>query len=235
MEKEMLYRLNPDNVKTFNDDDVTFLKNISDEDLKQLAIAYPNKASRNNYLVLTNNALAKGAKQLYPLSTYENLFNIRTKYNQKSFSIFDIRVKFVNTTTAQKTTVAPAQDLSQKELKSADGIKQGTAQPAPDAGTGKVVDMTNATIPTFDAVDEIVAGSALSPLPMVSKEGIKGTWAPALNNAATTTYTFTPDEDQPTKLTATLDIVVAADDATFDADAKAAQAKKDGKNKTNGK
>ena len=34
------------------------------------------------------------------------------------------------------------------------------------------------------------------PLPTTSLEGITGTWSPALDNTATTTYTFTPDAGQ---------------------------------------
>ncbi|MEO5777716.1 MAG: T9SS type B sorting domain-containing protein, partial [Flavobacterium sp.] len=46
--------------------------------------------------------------------------------------------------------------------------------------------------PTFTAVTPICSGEILSPLPTISNNGITGTWSPALNNTATTTYTFTP-------------------------------------------
>ena len=46
--------------------------------------------------------------------------------------------------------------------------------------------------PTFTAVAAICSGATLSPLPTTSLNGITGTWAPALDNTATTTYTFTP-------------------------------------------
>jgi hypothetical protein len=47
------------------------------------------------------------------------------------------------------------------------------------------------TLPTFDQVAPINAGDALAPLPTTSTNGISGTWSPAINNMATTTYTFT--------------------------------------------
>jgi hypothetical protein len=50
--------------------------------------------------------------------------------------------------------------------------------------------------PTFNPVGAICAGSALAPLPTTSLNGIIGTWSPALNNTATTTYTFTPNAGQ---------------------------------------
>jgi serine protease inhibitor len=61
--------------------------------------------------------------------------------------------------------------------------------------------------PTFDPVAAICIGSPLAALPTTSLNGITGTWSPALNNLATTTYTFTPDAGQ-CALTAQLTIVV---------------------------
>lgn len=40
------------------------------------------------------------------------------------------------------------------------------------------------------------AGATSSPLPTTSNNGITGTWSPAFNNNATTTYTFTPTSGQ---------------------------------------
>ena len=61
--------------------------------------------------------------------------------------------------------------------------------------------------PTFDPVPAICAGATLSPLPATSLNGITGIWLPALNNTATTTYTFTPDSGQCAN-TATMQITV---------------------------
>ena len=70
--------------------------------------------------------------------------------------------------------------------------------------------------PTFDTIPDICVGDILAPLPLTSNNGISGSWSPALNNLATTTYTFTPDNDQCASST-TLEVVVnPLDDATFD-------------------
>jgi hypothetical protein len=61
--------------------------------------------------------------------------------------------------------------------------------------------------PTFTAVAPICSGGSLSALPTTSNNGITGTWAPALNNSATTTYTFTPTAGQ-CAITTTLTITV---------------------------
>jgi hypothetical protein len=63
------------------------------------------------------------------------------------------------------------------------------------------------TSPTFTAVAPICSGATLSALPTTSSNGITGTWSPALDNTATTTYTFTPTAGQ-CATTATLTIVV---------------------------
>jgi gliding motility-associated-like protein len=62
--------------------------------------------------------------------------------------------------------------------------------------------------PTFVAVAPICPGGILSPLPTTSTNGINGIWSPALNNMATTTYTFTPDPGQCASTT-TMTITVA--------------------------
>ena len=61
--------------------------------------------------------------------------------------------------------------------------------------------------PTFTAVAPICAGGSLSALPTTSNNGITGTWSPALDNANTTTYTFSPTAGQ-CATTATLSITV---------------------------
>ena len=48
------------------------------------------------------------------------------------------------------------------------------------------------TTPTFSQVGPFCSEASISPLPTSSTNGISGTWAPAINNTATTTYTFTP-------------------------------------------
>ena len=70
-----------------------------------------------------------------------------------------------------------------------------------------VVVVDNNTTPTFALVAPICSGAPLAALPTSSIEGITGTWAPALDNTATTLYTFTPAAGQCAS-SATLTIVV---------------------------
>jgi gliding motility-associated-like protein len=71
------------------------------------------------------------------------------------------------------------------------------------------VNVTSTVTPAFSAVAPICTGAALAPLPTTSVNGITGSWSPALNNTATTTYTFTPNAGQCSN-TATLTITVTS-------------------------
>ena len=50
--------------------------------------------------------------------------------------------------------------------------------------------------PTFTQVDPICNGDVLAHYPLHRITEITGTWSPAIDNTATTTYTFTPDASQ---------------------------------------
>lgn len=60
------------------------------------------------------------------------------------------------------------------------------------ATTTLTISVNQIITPIFAVVPAICSGDALVPLPTISTNGISGTWSPALNNTATTLYTFTP-------------------------------------------
>jgi gliding motility-associated-like protein len=64
------------------------------------------------------------------------------------------------------------------------------------------------TAPVFSAIGPLCSGTIIS-LPTLSINGIAGTWLPAFNPTATTTYTFTPSSGQCASTT-TLTIVIIA-------------------------
>lgn len=67
--------------------------------------------------------------------------------------------------------------------------------------------VNNNIVPSFDAVGPYCAGSNIAALPTLSNNGFTGTWSPAIDNNATTTYTFTPTAGQ-CALTTTLPITI---------------------------
>ena len=66
---------------------------------------------------------------------------------------------------------------------------------------------SNSTVPAFTQIPAICAGGSFT-LPTTSNNGITGTWSPAVNNNATTTYTFTPNSGQCAASTATMTVTV---------------------------
>ncbi len=62
--------------------------------------------------------------------------------------------------------------------------------------TTMTITVNSSIIPTFTALTPICSGDPLAALPVISNNGINGTWSPAINNTATTLYTFTPTAGQ---------------------------------------
>ena len=70
---------------------------------------------------------------------------------------------------------------------------------------------TGNIVPTFTQVVAICSGQSFT-LPATSNNGIMGTWSPAVNNMATTTYTFTPNTGQ---CASTTTMTVAVNNSTL--------------------
>ncbi len=82
----------------------------------------------------------------------------------------------------------------------------------PDPGQGCTVSTAieirvEGQTPIFDAYPSFCSGEDIPTLPVVSRNGISGTWSPLLNNTTTTTYTFTPTSGECAFAT-TLEIVI---------------------------
>ncbi len=58
-----------------------------------------------------------------------------------------------------------------------------------------IVAVNNNVTPTFTQIPAVCPGGLIT-LPTTSNNGIIGTWSPAINNSASTTYTFTPSANQ---------------------------------------
>jgi gliding motility-associated-like protein len=112
-------------------------------------------------------------------------------------------------TFTQVAAICAGQTLSPLPITSNNGVT-GTWSPAlnntqtstytftPNSNCGLTTTMTinvnnNTVLPTFTQLAAICIGQTISPLPTTSNNGITGIWSPALNNAQTITYTFTPD------------------------------------------
>jgi gliding motility-associated-like protein len=75
--------------------------------------------------------------------------------------------------------------------------------------------VVNPIAAVFSPVAPICSGAILANLPTTSNNGVTGTWSPAMDNTATTTYTFMPAAGQCTTTPATMTIVVNPIAAVF--------------------
>ncbi|MGK4568324.1 hypothetical protein [Flavobacterium sp. 3HN19-14] len=82
--------------------------------------------------------------------------------------------------------------------------------------TTLTINIVTVVTPAFTQVAPIFAGDTLNPLPTTSNDGYTGTWSPALNNIATTTYAFTPNDGQ-CATTAIMTITVYPNDSSIGA------------------
>jgi PKD repeat protein len=100
--------------------------------------------------------------------------------------------------TGNSITVSPTATTSYTVTYTANGCTSTAAT--------STVTVNNNTTPTFTQVAAICSGGTFS-LPTTSNNAINGSWSPAINNAATTTYTFTPIAGQcaiPTTMSVTV-------------------------------
>ena len=103
----------PENLGNLTDADITAMQNFTDEELGELAKAYPNKATGNNYLLLFDTTIADN-RQTFPQSSYAILFSLRKKHGQKNLRIHVPTVK-AHKQPAQPVT-APPQDLTPEQV-----------------------------------------------------------------------------------------------------------------------
>lgn len=86
--QQLIAKFNPANGSKLTAEDLATLRDLTDAQIDELAKAYPNVPSRKSYLRLYNKSLAPN-KQLYPLSTWQNLRNARKYSNMKNLVAFD--------------------------------------------------------------------------------------------------------------------------------------------------
>lgn len=80
--EELVQKFNPANAANITAEDVEIMHNLTTEQLDVLAAAYPNQPNRKPYIRLYDKNL-KENKQLYQLSTWQNLRNLR-KFSNKT-------------------------------------------------------------------------------------------------------------------------------------------------------
>jgi hypothetical protein len=89
--EQLIEKFNPENAaKGLSPEDQSIMQALTDAELKVLAQAYPNQPARKSYLVLYDKNV-KPDQQLYALSTWQNLYNVRTTQQMKNLVPYNFR------------------------------------------------------------------------------------------------------------------------------------------------
>lgn len=86
--EQLIAKFNPANAANLTSSDLETMRNLTDDQIDTLAKAYPNTPVRKPYLRLYDTKLADN-KQLFQLSTWQNLRNVRKFSNMKNLKPYD--------------------------------------------------------------------------------------------------------------------------------------------------
>jgi len=121
--EQLIAKFNPTNGANLTPEDFEIMRALTDEQIDALANAYPNQPNRKAYLRLYDKNVAAN-KQLFNLSTWQNLRNLR-KFNAKKnlvpYDFFNVRtmatqpVKATGTIPGAKSPKKVVVDMSAKE------------------------------------------------------------------------------------------------------------------------
>lgn len=134
---------NPANSAALTNDQVDGLQKLTNDELKELAAAYPNATMQRAYLLIIDSSKPL-EKQLPNLSTFENLWNLRVKNGLTKFVAYNFKGNYkpknIASIPAKRTQIV---DLSDTELISLPGFKSKDAvEPPQDVKVTKVVKTT---------------------------------------------------------------------------------------------
>ncbi|MFY7884187.1 MAG: T9SS type A sorting domain-containing protein, partial [Dolichospermum sp.] len=177
-----------------------------------IAYTTPSTATAGTYYIKGTNA--NGCSSIASVVVTVNVIPTPTGSANQSFCTSANITQLVATGTAIKWYDAPTGGNFLPNI-TAIGLTNGTTYYASQTingceSTGRLavtVTINPLLTPSFTQVAPICSGATLAALPTTSSNGVTGTWLPAINNTATTTYTFTPDAGQ-CATTATMTITV---------------------------
>jgi hypothetical protein len=86
--EQLILKYNPANAVNLKAEDYLEMRALTDDQISVLAEAYPNQPSRKSYLRLYDTTL-QPHKQLYQLSTWQNLRNVRKYSAKKNLIAYD--------------------------------------------------------------------------------------------------------------------------------------------------
>jgi hypothetical protein len=146
--QELIAKFNPLNAPNLSAEDLETLRHLTDDQIDVLAEAFPNQPTRRAYLILYDQNVPEN-KQLYQLSTWQNLRNVRKFANRKNLIPWTFQSLFMRNSkqaqtggvqarpSAQRVSVDLTANEAQEELKNALAKKSSSTQPvtAEQSGT----------------------------------------------------------------------------------------------------
>jgi hypothetical protein len=121
---DLVKTYNPATAGTLTEEQKKALQDLTDAEIKELAVAYPNVTMVRAYLLIIDKSKPAG-KQIPNLSSFENLWNLRNKNNMKNFVAFDFKGSYkpanINPRSGRKVEIV---DLSETELLHLPGFKK---------------------------------------------------------------------------------------------------------------
>lgn len=137
---EQIERFSPNNAKTFTPQELSTLKTLDNDELRQLADAYPPNSTNGGFAYLVLHDSSK-THQIGQRSTYPVLFNLRSRLEQKQYSILTFTALY-SKTTAQDAPLqtGKVQDITANDVAAAPGLTKGAVQ---ELGSGNIIDPEN--------------------------------------------------------------------------------------------
>lgn len=90
-DKQIVERFNPNNTALLNPEELEVMRNLTDDQIHKLAEAYPNTPNRRAYIKLYDKNIKEIHKQMFQLSTWQNLRNLRKYSNRKNLIAWDFK------------------------------------------------------------------------------------------------------------------------------------------------
>lgn len=125
---------NPKNAKSLTQEQIDAMMDLSDEQIKTLAEAYPNSYMSGTYLILYDKNLSSKKNQMGSLGTWQNLYNLRSKGMMKNYLPWTFRELWrggnTNKIVRQPSSIpmTSPQDITNAEIAKAAGIVRSAPQ-----------------------------------------------------------------------------------------------------------
>lgn len=125
--KDFIHLYNPNNATNLTEQEIAAMQELTDDQIRELAERYPNHSIANTYLLLKD---MSAKTQIYPASTWQNLYNLRVKNGMKKYIPFTFKSIFIKRATPVIPIQEKVQDLTQNEIDKAEGIKKIQFKPS---------------------------------------------------------------------------------------------------------